>query len=82
MHLFTLTFFVRCGSQCNLTSRNNVDGLVWRCKRKGCQSVTTIRKNSFFEGSHLTLSEILQIVYWWTRDHSLKETAHETGIEW
>ena len=70
----------KCDTDCNLVTRDGIDGYAWRRRRKGCQAVSSIRKGSFFEGSHLTLEQILQIVYWWSCDLPLKQVSHETTV--
>ena len=42
----------KCDTDCNLVTRDGIDGYAWRCRRKGCQAISSIRKGSFFEGSH------------------------------
>ena len=37
-------------------------------------------ERQFFKGSHLTLAQILQIVYWWSCDLPLKQVSHETTV--
>ena len=39
-----------------------VDGFVWSCRP--CRRQRSLRTWSFFEGSHLSLSQILDIFYW------------------
>ena len=63
------------------------DRFVWRCRL--CKSKTTIRRGSFFAGSHLPLWKIITMVYKWCfevpqryimREVSL--TRNETMVEW
>jgi hypothetical protein len=42
------------------------DGYRWKCKT--CSRVTSIRNDSFFSGSHLSLQQILLIIYGWAKD--------------
>ncbi|GFO16147.1 hypothetical protein PoB_004265200 [Plakobranchus ocellatus] len=58
--------------------RDYIDGYVWCCP--GCQRRNSIRINSLFEGSHLQLVQILDIVYWWCRDLRQVHVIQETGV--
>ena len=49
----------KCGTSCNFVARKGT--YCWRCPRYGCQSVISMRKGSFFSGSHLKLHEIVEI---------------------
>jgi hypothetical protein len=42
------------------------NGYRWKCKT--CSRVTSIRNDSFFSGSHLSLQQILLIIYGWAKD--------------
>lgn len=61
-----------------LKRRTTGDGFIWRCRR--CRATRTIRKDSFFAKSKLTLKQILTIIYGWARDAPQKEIAHEANI--
>jgi hypothetical protein len=39
-----------------------------------------VRDGSFFSRSHLTLQQIINIIYGWCRDSPQREIAHEAGI--
>ncbi|XP_019862099.1 PREDICTED: uncharacterized protein LOC109590640 [Amphimedon queenslandica] len=67
----------KCGSSCRLVTKK--DTKVWRCPLKGCQSVISIRNESFFSGSHLKLNEIVDLIYWWSCKSTVHATMHETG---
>ncbi len=47
-------------------------GCKWECRRqvkgKRHKVELSIHKRSWFEGSDLTLEEILKLTYWWCRD--------------
>ncbi|GFO38369.1 hypothetical protein PoB_006487400 [Plakobranchus ocellatus] len=60
--------------------RDYIHGCVWCCP--GCQrrNSITIRLNSFFEGSHLQLLQILDVVYWWCRNLRQVHVMQETGV--
>ena len=67
----------KCGSICRLVERKGSH--AWRCPRKGCQAVVSIRDKSFFSGSHLKFEEILALTYWWSQEVPVKMAMHETG---
>ena len=46
------------------------DGIVWKCPNK-THSKVSIRKNSWFDNSNLTITEILEFSYWWSIGKSL-----------
>ncbi|CAI9734530.1 Hypothetical predicted protein [Octopus vulgaris] len=53
-----------CNEQMYLASRNTVsDGKMWRCTV--CKQYRSIRRDSFFAGSHLSLTCILELMYYW-----------------
>jgi transposase-like protein len=54
------------------------DGYKWRCRN--CLANTSVRSGSFFSQSHLTLQQIINIIYCRCRDHPQREIAHEAGI--
>ena len=57
------------------------DGRAWYCKR--CKSFRSIRVNSFFADSRLTLSKILQFMYWWSEINcQLSVVKDQVNIAW
>lgn len=46
--------------------QNGIDGIRWRCNT--CGETKSIRHQSFFSGSVLTLTQCVTIVYFWTMD--------------
>jgi hypothetical protein len=54
------------------------DGYRWKCKT--CSRVISIRNDSFFSGSHLSLQQILLIIYGWAKDYAQKDIAHEAKL--
>ena len=69
-----------CDSEMRLVEcGDRSDGFKWECRRqvkgKRHKVELSIRKDSWFEGSNLTLEEILKLTYWWCRD-----VAQETMI--
>ena len=42
-----------------------IEGWLWMCSRPNCKKEVSVRKNSFFAGSHLALRQIIIIAYNW-----------------
>ena len=73
-----------CGSRMTLISDNKVsDGKRWYCRsRKASQKHEhrlSIRTDTFFSQSNMTLEEILQFMYLWVHGNSQETIAHELG---
>ena len=69
-----------CAQPASLVAYNEgLDGKRWSCR--GCNWRQSIRQGSFFSGSHLTLQEIILLMYFWAHDAPQTTMAHETGIE-
>ena len=56
------------------------DGVVWRCSNSKCTNKTSIRTDSWFFGSHLTLSQIVKLTYYWVYKLPLEFIARELKI--
>lgn len=48
------------------------DGYRWKCKK--CDTAASLRIDSFFARSHLSLEQILAIMYGWSRDYTQVRT--------
>lgn len=65
-------------------------GYYLRCNKRECRKEISIRKNTIFEGSHLTITQILMIIYYFINDQtsflSIKKNTgikcNETIVEW
>lgn len=55
-----------------------VDGWAWSCKR--CRRQRSIRTGSFFEGSHLSLTQLLDIIFYWAFDLRQTYVAEDVGV--
>jgi transposase-like protein len=56
-----------CGEQMHFERDiSKIDGVRWRCTRR-CRRSCSIRQDSFFYGSKLSLSQMLTIMYSWSR---------------
>ncbi|CAF1602754.1 unnamed protein product, partial [Didymodactylos carnosus] len=51
-----------------------IDGYVWRCKI--CKARRSIRDDTFFSGSHLTLSQMLDLIFYWSQKIDSVEFLH------
>jgi transposase-like protein len=51
------------------------DKKFWRCKR--CKKELSIRKDSLFFGSHIKISIVLELLYWWCSKMSVTQAAKE-----
>lgn len=71
-----------CGSKIELKHAPlySSDGLKWRCQRNGHTKDVSIRKDSWFEGSNLTIQELIELTYLWTTGMEQKLINHEMGI--
>lgn len=80
----------KCDGPVMLTNKKvrGQDVPVWRCRRKGCQSVRSVRKgNEFFHYTNmngrlhcnLKLCEILELVYIWSIKMPMEEVPRHTG---
>ncbi|XP_014782000.1 uncharacterized protein LOC106877575 [Octopus bimaculoides] len=55
-----------CNQRMFLATRNTVsDGKMWRCPV--CRQFRSIRRDSFFSDSHLPLTRLLELMYYWAR---------------
>ncbi len=75
-----------CRTEMKLKStKDRGDGWMWLCRRrvglgKEHRVETSIRKGSVFEDSKLSLSEILQFIYWWCLDVPQNHIRQQTGF--
>ncbi|XP_054752434.2 uncharacterized protein LOC129258002 [Lytechinus pictus] len=83
-----------CGRPCREGAYNRaVDGITWRCANP-CRKTVNIRKDSFFERSHLQLWQIVALSYVWStncgrarglpQDIIMKEVgvSNKTTVDW
>ena len=78
----------KCG-YCNemmkmVVTKDRSDGYKWECRRqingKRHKVEMSIRKDSWFEKSNLSLEEIVKLTYWWCRGLKQDEIRHEVNI--
>lgn len=70
----------RCTWQTSPMSPHGNDQFHWKCSGKSHRSRISMRKDSFFEKSHLRIRTILRILYYWSRDTPLQSIVHETEV--
>lgn len=68
------------------------DGVKWECRRridgKRHKVEMSVRSQSWFAESRMTLEEILKFTYWWCQDLDQAQIRHElglatnTGVDW
>ena len=70
----------QCDNDLSWTRRSRVpDGYMWRCSKKSCNREVSIRHNSWFCGSHLSISKILALTYAWAHSFTTSQAMHETS---
>ena len=77
-----------CGEQMHYEKdRSKIDGVRWRCSRR-CRSTSSIRTDTFFSGSKLSLCQMLTIMYSWSRGCKQAQTmvdsstSKNTMVDW
>jgi hypothetical protein len=64
------------------------DGSIWRCPKRNCRAKQSIRAQSFFAGSHLTLQSQVLFLHLWSKEYSGQlifddfDYAHATIVDW
>jgi len=69
--------------QCRIMHRASAehDHCEWRCPNYDqCNFRRSLRHDSFFSGSHLTLQQIVELIYHWSRNHKESEVKDEIDI--
>ena len=68
-----------CHNLCRyIQSSHFNDENEWRCR--DCNVKKSIRVGSFFESSHLTLYQIIDFLYFWSRKLLLKDISEEVNV--
>lgn len=67
-----------CNNSYSLINNRGIDEKRWSCSR--CKSTKSIRENSFFEKSHLSLFQIIMFTYWWAVGAPQELIQRETSI--
>ena len=61
-----------------LSASDRSDGVKWYCNT--CKVENSIRQDSFFSKSHLPITKLLEILYWWTLDCNLETVSKEIEV--
>uniref|UniRef100_A0A2C9K113 ISXO2-like transposase domain-containing protein n=1 Tax=Biomphalaria glabrata TaxID=6526 RepID=A0A2C9K113_BIOGL len=61
-----------------ISHEQGIDGFRWLCL--DCNIRKSVRDNSFFGGSHISLLQLIQLIYCWSYDMPLDNIIHETKI--
>ena len=70
-----------CGTSCRQVKRARYsEGYAWRCPKKGCQKVVSLRDGSFFSNSSLSISMILRVIHLWSSKTPLNSMMKETKV--
>lgn len=69
----------RCYIFMNFVKKTELcDGYRWQCRQ--CRKSASIRTASFFSRSHLSLDQIVLIIYGWCRDMTQRNISHEARL--
>jgi len=60
--------------------RSASDGQIWQCSNKKCFVKIPLRKHSFFSGSHLSVSQIVKLINYWTYQYPQIIVLHEPEL--
>jgi len=70
-----------CDGTVNLwKDKSAPDGQIWHCSNRRCRYNITVRKHSFFAGSHLFFATICKIIYFWAHKYPQEIVIHELQI--
>ena len=56
------------------------DKACWRCSNRQCNSKVSIRSGTWFESSHLSMSQVLELTYFWVYECTEKLVMRECDI--
>ena len=71
----------QCTNTLRWTRRNSSrDGYEWRCSKKSCNGMASIRQNSWFSGSRLSIEKVLALTYAWAHNFTSSQAVHETSL--
>ena len=59
---------------------NVINSYRWRCPNKHCRKAKSIRHDSWFSTSHLSLEQILELTFLWTEDMSGETVRKLVGV--
>ena len=69
-----------CSNTLTWTRRTSSrDGYEWRCSRRKCNGMASMRQNSWFSGSRLSIEKVLALTYAWAHKFTTTQAVHETS---
>ena len=69
----------RCDIDMSLQSREGAfDGYCWACRH--CKRRRSVTCDSFFAGAHLSLIQLVDCIYWWSRQVKQSDACVESGV--
>ncbi|KAL5502706.1 hypothetical protein EMCRGX_G009521 [Ephydatia muelleri] len=78
-----------CGRAMNVVKRkSSLEERGWRCPRKRCLKEVALRKETFFDGSHLEILQVLRLLQQWSTKTPLGKAQDEvqvasaTAVDW
>ena len=74
----------KCGTDMRLVKRKGVnpEDMGWRCPKKGCRKEVALRPGTFFEGSHLLISQILSMIHLWSTKTPVGKIMTEVDVSY
>ena len=57
------------------------DGFEWRCSKRNCNGMASMRQNSWFSGSKLSIPKILALTYAWAHKYTVDQAVLETSLD-
>ncbi|XP_057292022.1 uncharacterized protein LOC130614603 [Hydractinia symbiolongicarpus] len=63
-----------------LSTTYSSDGVKWRCQKLDHTKDVSIQRNSWFEGSNMTLEEVIELTYWWSTGTEQVNICQEMGL--
>ena len=72
----------KCQTPMKLVNRaaEKCDKCAWKCPKKSCRALTTVRKGSWFYGMKLPLQKIVLIIHQWSGHTPLNITAQNASV--
>lgn len=61
------------------TTNDNIEKLRWKCSK--CKKTKTIKFNSIFEKSKLSINLLIKLIYWWSKGLNAENTAKQLAIK-
>lgn len=70
-----------CKEEMSLEVSEDLDGEVWKCKNKKCQREKSIREDTFFEYSNISIPEVLQIIQFYCDKVKPNEASSKLKVD-